>query len=86
MPIAVKVLLVNVLTFAVLLATYELCVRHTWLGLLLNGKRPERTPVAVPESVVIAARVRVDAPHPEPTGPRWQPTAEPVAEKAGRST
>lgn len=73
MSIAVKFLLVNALTFAVLLTTYELCVRHTWLGLLLNGKRPERTPVAVPEPVVIAARVRVDAPHPEPTGPRWQP-------------
>ena len=72
MSIAVKFLLVNALTFAVLLATYELAVRHTWLGLLLNGKRPERTPAAVAGPVVIAARVRVDAPHPEPTGPRWQ--------------
>lgn len=68
-----KFLLVTALTFAVLLATYELCVRHTWVGLLLNGKRPERAPAAVPQPVVIAARVRVDAPHPEPTGPRWQP-------------
>jgi peptidoglycan/LPS O-acetylase OafA/YrhL len=87
MSVAVKFLLVNALTFAVLLATYELCVRHTWLGLLLNGKRPERTPIAVPEPVVIAARVRVDAPHPEPTGPRWQPQElQPDRVEAGAET
>ncbi|HET6576576.1 MAG TPA: hypothetical protein VFG68_23460, partial [Fimbriiglobus sp.] len=83
MPIAVKFLLVNALTFAVLLATYELGVRHTWVGLMLNGKRPERTPTAVPGPVVIAARVRVDAAHPEPTGPRWQP--QPEQQTAGRN-
>lgn len=60
-PIAAKFLLVNALTLAALLISYELCVRHTWLGLLLNGKRPTtRTPAARP--VVLAARVRVPAP------------------------
>ena len=41
-PIVAEFLLVNALTFAVLLASYEFCVRHTWVGLMLNGKRPER--------------------------------------------
>jgi peptidoglycan/LPS O-acetylase OafA/YrhL len=72
MTVPGKFLFVNALTFAVLLVSYELCVRHTWIGLMLNGKRPERK-AAAPEPVVIAARVRVDAAHPEPTGPRWQP-------------
>jgi hypothetical protein len=57
MPIVAKFLLVNAVTFAVLLASYELLVRHSWVGLLLNGKRPERA--AVPEPVVLAGRVRV---------------------------
>jgi peptidoglycan/LPS O-acetylase OafA/YrhL len=63
LPIAAKFLLVNALTFATLLASYELCVRHTWVGLLLNGKRPER-PAAVAVPVVLMARVRAAAPEP----------------------
>ena len=56
-PILPEFLLVNVLTFTVLLVTYELCVRHSWIGLMLNGKRPERKPKLEAEPVVIAARV-----------------------------
>jgi peptidoglycan/LPS O-acetylase OafA/YrhL len=60
MSIASKLLVVNGITFAVLLTSYELGVRHTWVGLLLNGKRPEpKAPVPVLEPVVLAARVRV---------------------------
>jgi hypothetical protein len=55
-PIAAEFLLVTALTFAVLLASYELCVRHTWVGLMLTGKRPERRPEPV---VIVAARLPV---------------------------
>lgn len=61
-PILVEFLFINVVTFAVLVASYELCVRHTWIGLLLNGKRPERKPAAGAEPVVLAARVAVPTP------------------------
>ena len=61
MPILAKFLLVNAITFAVLLASYELLVRHSWVGLLLNGKVPERPPVFGPEPLVVGARVRVPA-------------------------
>jgi hypothetical protein len=57
-PIVAEFLLVNVLALAAVLASYEFCVRHTWIGLVLNGKRPERKPAAT-EPVVTAARVAV---------------------------
>jgi peptidoglycan/LPS O-acetylase OafA/YrhL len=34
-----KFLLISVLSVAVLLVTYQLCVRYTWIGLMLNGRR-----------------------------------------------
>jgi glucans biosynthesis protein C len=37
-----KYALVNALALAFLLLTYHLCVRSTWIGLLLNGKRRAR--------------------------------------------
>lgn len=62
LPIVVEFLLVNALTFTVLLVSYELCVRHSWVGLMLNGKRPERKPAAQPEPViVISTRLPVPA-------------------------
>jgi len=57
LPIVVEFLLVNALTFTLLLVSYELCVRHTWVGLMLNGKRPERKPRRKAEPVVIQTRV-----------------------------
>ena len=41
-PILVKLLLTWAVTTAVLLTTYELLVRHTWLGAWLNGRRYPR--------------------------------------------
>lgn len=42
LPLVAEFLVVAVLTLAVTLTSYELCVRHTRLSLLLNGKRPAR--------------------------------------------
>ena len=41
-PILVKLLVTWAVTTAVLLITYELLVRHTWLGAWLNGRRYPR--------------------------------------------
>ncbi len=41
-PVPVKLLVTWVITTAVLLITYELLVRHTWLGAWLNGRRYPR--------------------------------------------
>lgn len=43
---SVKMLLGIVLTSLVCLATYQLWVRHTWVGVLLNGKRHPRSGAA----------------------------------------
>jgi hypothetical protein len=62
LPIVTEFLLINLLTFSLLLVSYELCVRHSWVGLMLNGKRPERRPLSQPEpAVVFAARVPIGA-------------------------
>ena len=62
LPIVVKFLLVNCVTFAVLLLSYEYVVRHGWIGLLLNGKRPEPKGGAEPAPVVVETRLPVPAP------------------------
>jgi hypothetical protein len=84
LPIVVEFLLVNAITFAVLLVSYELCVRHSWLGLMLNGKRPARKPAAQPEpAIVIAARVPVPASEDIPAPERvLQPTSGSRPERA----
>ncbi|AWM41231.1 glucans biosynthesis protein [Gemmata obscuriglobus] len=51
LPVVAEFLLVCVFTLAVSLASYELGVRHTRLGVLLNGKRPKRDRGRVPEPV-----------------------------------
>jgi glucan biosynthesis protein C len=57
-PIVAEFLLVNALTFGVLLITYELCVRRTWVGVMLNGKPSVERVVPV----VVAARIAVPEP------------------------
>ena len=57
-PIVAEFLLVNALTFGVLLVTYELCVRRTWVGAMLNG----RPSVERVQPVVVVAKVAVPEP------------------------
>ena len=47
MPWWIQVPLVNVVAFAVLLASYHVCVRFTWVGAWLNNRRWPRQPEAV---------------------------------------
>lgn len=54
LPGVTEFLLVNALTFLVLLVLYELCVRRTWIGWVLNGKRPDVKRVPAPRSVPTA--------------------------------
>jgi hypothetical protein len=56
LPGVTEFLLVNALTFLVLLVSYETCVRRTWIGWVLNGKRVE--PSANSQPAVEFARVR----------------------------
>lgn len=53
LPGVTEFFLVNALTFIALLVLYELCVRRTWIGWMLNGKRAdvERLPVPRPATI-----------------------------------
>lgn len=45
-----KFLLINTVTVGLLLVTYDLCVRYTWIGLVLNGRRKRSATWSVGES------------------------------------
>jgi peptidoglycan/LPS O-acetylase OafA/YrhL len=51
-----KFLMISVVSSTILLATYQLCVRYTWIGLLLNGRRqrPGRPAVDASPGAVLA--------------------------------
>ncbi len=51
-PALVKFVFMNVVTVLVGLVTYEYCVRYTWIGLVLNGRR--HRPLATNESPATA--------------------------------
>jgi surface polysaccharide O-acyltransferase-like enzyme len=53
-PALVKFLFICVVTTGSLLISYELMVRHTWLGLLLNGRRAPRSHRRVDHSIAPA--------------------------------
>lgn len=56
LPSVTEFLLVNALTFLAVLASYELCVRRTWIGRVLNGSRG--APAARPQGgTVVSVRV-----------------------------
>lgn len=53
LPSFVKFVLVCAVTTALLLLSYQLCVRNTWIGKLLNGRRyPERKTTPLGQAVV----------------------------------
>jgi hypothetical protein len=45
----VKFPLILAIAFPILFASYELLVRHSWLGALLNGRKYPRAPKKVRE-------------------------------------
>lgn len=75
LPIAIEFLLINGLTFLLLLATYETCVRHTWVGQLLNGKRPPRANDRRAEAIVVTATLHQPHPVPRPAAVRDLPAS-----------
>ena len=47
----IKLLVINAVSFAILLSSYQWCVRYTWVGGWLNGRRRIRREVASPVAV-----------------------------------
>lgn len=68
LPILTEILLVNALTFLVLLVGYEVCVRRTWVGLVLNGS--QNKPATKPQPAVSFARVEGAETPPQPKAER----------------
>ena len=56
-PSGLKFFLICSATTAILLLSYQILVRHTWIGRLLNG-RVARRPVVVPEAALVDAAGR----------------------------
>ena len=50
-PAGVKFAVVTALSLLVLLASYEWCVRYTFVGAILNGRKYRRVEVKEPERV-----------------------------------
>lgn len=75
LPILTEFVVVNTVTFAVLLTGYELFVRQTWIGQLLNGRRSVRTQFVEP--VLVECRLSaVGSEHARM--PEFRPDAPPV--------
>jgi glucan biosynthesis protein C len=83
LPAFTEFLLVNTLTFVLLLGTYELLVRRSWVGWVLNGTRPEPKPFQ--PRTVVAARVSVASAGPQPVAvPKWGSAVRPTADTGNR--
>jgi hypothetical protein len=54
-PAIIKIPIVLALSVAILVASYDLLVRPTWIGALLNGRRYPRRLPAMPEPVAVPA-------------------------------